>query len=53
MWYAEKCDLCGECLSRCHYTDYDEQTGAEQIRLLMEGASFSCLFARSIWFSIK
>ncbi len=43
MWYAEKCDLCGECLSRCHYTDYDEQTGAEQIRLLMEGKTADIL----------
>ncbi|MGD9133943.1 MAG: (Fe-S)-binding protein [Desulfobacterales bacterium] len=37
MWHAEKCDLCGDCLVRCQYADYDRDTAAQQIRELMAG----------------
>ena len=37
MWDADKCDLCGECLTRCHYVDYDQETAVGQIQALMEG----------------
>lgn len=37
MWDASKCDLCGECLVKCLYTDYDKETAIENITALMEG----------------
>ena len=37
MWYHEKCDLCGDCLVRCQYVDYDKEKAVEQIKELMEG----------------
>ena len=37
MWYEEKCELCGECLVRCQYVDYDEEKAITQIKELMEG----------------
>jgi len=37
MWESEKCDLCGDCLVRCQYTDYDREGAVEEIKLLMEG----------------
>lgn len=37
MWDASKCDLCGECLMRCHYVDYSREKAASEIQALMEG----------------
>ena len=37
MWNAEKCNLCGDCLTKCLYIDYDKEKAAAQIKLLMEG----------------
>jgi ferredoxin len=37
MWHQEKCDLCGDCLVRCQYVDYDKDTAVQQIGELMEG----------------
>ncbi|MDY6880801.1 MAG: (Fe-S)-binding protein [Desulfatiglans sp.] len=37
MWDASKCDLCGDCLVKCRYVDYDKDTAVAQIKLLMEG----------------
>jgi len=37
MWDASKCDLCGDCLVRCLYVDYDKDKAATDIKLLMEG----------------
>ena len=37
MWHQEKCDLCGDCLVRCQYVDYDKETAVQQIEELMEG----------------
>lgn len=37
MWEAEKCTLCGECLVRCQYVDYDSEKAVSQIRELMAG----------------
>jgi len=37
MWNSEKCDLCGECLEKCLYVEYDRGKAAGQIRELMEG----------------
>jgi ferredoxin len=37
MWHQERCDLCGDCLVRCQYVDYDKETAIQQIEELMEG----------------
>lgn len=37
MWHQEKCDLCGDCLVRCQYVDYDKDKAVQQIEELMEG----------------
>ena len=37
MWEADKCNLCGDCLVRCQYVDYDEDKAVAQIKELMEG----------------
>jgi ferredoxin len=37
MWDASKCDLCGDCLTKCLYIDYDKEKAVAQLKLLMEG----------------
>jgi len=37
MWDASKCNLCGDCLIRCRYVDYDKDKAVVEIKLLMEG----------------
>jgi len=37
MWDASKCDLCGDCLVKCRYVDYDKDRAVADIKLLMEG----------------
>ena len=37
MWNASKCDLCGDCLVKCQYVDYDKERAAGDIRDLMDG----------------
>jgi hypothetical protein len=37
MWDASKCDLCGDCLVKCRYVDYDKDRAVAEITLLMEG----------------
>lgn len=37
MWDAAKCNLCGECLVRCQYVDYDKGKAAANIQSLMDG----------------
>ena len=37
MWEASRCDLCGDCLVKCRYVDYDRDRAIGEIRLLMEG----------------
>ena len=37
MWNASKCELCGDCLVNCRYTDYDRDKAIAEITLLMEG----------------
>ena len=37
MWNASKCDLCGDCLVKCLYVDYDKESAAGDIRDLMDG----------------
>ncbi|HEY32076.1 MAG TPA: (Fe-S)-binding protein [Dehalococcoidia bacterium] len=37
MWDASKCDLCGDCLTKCLYIDYDREKAVSDIKALMEG----------------
>jgi hypothetical protein len=37
VWNASKCDLCGDCLAKCLYVDYDQEMAAGDIRDLMDG----------------
>ncbi len=37
MWDASKCDLCGDCLVKCLYVDYDKDRAVAEIKQLMEG----------------
>lgn len=39
MFDAEKCDLCGDCLVRCPYVEYDRDEAVSQFRDLMEGGT--------------
>lgn len=37
MWDADKCNFCGDCLTRCQYANYDKQEAVNQIKMLMRG----------------
>ncbi len=37
MFYEDKCDLCGDCLTRCAYVDYDKERAASEIQALIDG----------------
>ena len=37
MWDASKCDLCGDCLVKCLYVNYDKDKAVSEIKALMEG----------------
>lgn len=43
MWDASKCDLCGDCLVKCRYVDYDRDRAVSEIKLLMEGKAADIL----------
>ena len=37
MWDASKCNLCGDCLVRCLYVDYDKEKAVADVKALVEG----------------
>src|SRR4030042_813882 len=37
MWDGSKCDLCGDCLVKFRYVDYDKNKAVAEIKALMEG----------------
>ena len=43
MWDASKCNLCGDCLVKCRYVDYDRERAVAEIRSLIEGAKAEIL----------
>ena len=45
MWDSSKCDLCGDCLVKCRYVDYDKDRAVAEIMLLMEGKEADILNA--------
>jgi len=44
MWDASKCNLCGDCLVKCRFVDYDKDRAAAEIKLLMEGKDADILY---------
>jgi ferredoxin len=43
MWHEERCDLCGDCLVRCQYVDYDREEAVRQIKELTKGGQAEIL----------
>lgn len=43
MWDSSKCDLCGDCLVKCRYVNYDKDKAVSEIKLLMEGKAADIL----------
>jgi Fe-S oxidoreductase len=43
MWDSLKCDLCGDCLVKCRYVDYDKDKAVSEIKRLMEGKAADIL----------
>ena len=43
MWDTSKCDLCGDCLTKCLYVDYDKDRAAKDIKALMKGENAEIL----------
>ncbi len=39
MFYRDRCDLCGECLSSCQYLNYDLERAQREIKELVEGGA--------------
>jgi Fe-S oxidoreductase len=37
MFYREKCDVCGDCLTECKYTDYDRESAIAEMTALLDG----------------
>jgi len=37
MWAASKCNLCGDCLVKCLYVEYDKDKAVANIKALVEG----------------
>jgi Fe-S oxidoreductase len=37
MWDASKCDLCGDCLTKCLYTAFDKDKAMAELKKLIEG----------------
>ncbi len=44
MFQESKCDFCGECLERCHYFDFNRESGGREFKKLVEGGKVSWLY---------
>ena len=44
MFYEDRCDFCGECLSRCYYLDFDKESGAAAFEKLVKGEKSDWLY---------
>ena len=44
MFHEEKCDFCGKCLARCRYLPFDEQSGKEAFKKLVQGEKVPWLY---------
>jgi hypothetical protein len=43
MWDDSKCDLCGNCLTKCLYVDYDKDEAVAELKELMDGKEAAIL----------
>lgn len=43
MFHESKCDFCGECLDRCHYLDFDRESGGRELKKLARGETVTWL----------
>ncbi len=43
MFDESRCDLCGDCLVRCHYVDYDREKAVSEISALIQGKNADVL----------
>jgi len=43
MWAASKRNLCGDCLVKCHYVDYDRDRAVAEITVLTTGKNADML----------
>jgi len=44
MFHYDKCNLCGECLERCHYLHFDKENGAKEFKKLIQKENVGWLF---------
>lgn len=44
MFHEERCDFCGDCLAKCHYLDFDNETGGDAFQKLVRGEKPSWLY---------
>ncbi|NPV93362.1 MAG: (Fe-S)-binding protein, partial [Firmicutes bacterium] len=44
MFKAENCDYCGECLGRCYYLDFDNESGGREFAKLAAGEKVDWLY---------
>jgi Fe-S oxidoreductase len=43
MFHEAECDFCGECLDRCHYLDFDRESGGRELKKLATGEKVAWL----------
>jgi len=44
MFHEERCDFCGECLSRCYYLPFGRENGSKEFNKLVKGEKVDWLF---------
>ncbi len=44
MFHEERCDFCGDCLAKCHYLDFDNETGGDAFQKLVRGEKQDWLY---------
>jgi Fe-S oxidoreductase len=44
MFHEERCDFCGDCLERCHYLPFDQKSGSEAFKKLVQGEKVDWIY---------
>lgn len=44
MFHKDRCDFCGDCLARCHYLDFDKESGSQAFQKLVQGEKVDWLY---------
>jgi len=44
MFYEDRCDFCGDCLDRCHYLDFDKESGAIEFKKMVQGEKVDWIY---------